>query len=112
MTKLLALVLTIALLIPLVFVTPVQADEYKDLQNQISDLQHQLELSQNATTPLEGQVTNLNAQLDSIESRIAVLQKDLQKSEDELSFKKEVLARTVREFYIDSYVDVPLLTLF
>src|SRR3990167_1255387 len=94
------------------FAPSVQADEYQDLQNQINDLQHQLELSKNATTPLEGQVKDLNGQLDAIVSRIAVLQKDLQKSEDELSFKKEVLARTVREFYINSFVDVPLLTLF
>ncbi|HLB59095.1 MAG TPA: SpoIID/LytB domain-containing protein, partial [Bdellovibrionota bacterium] len=94
------------------FAPSVQADEYQDLQNQINDLQHQLELSKNATTPLEGQVKDLNGQLDAIVSRIAVLQKDLQKSEDELSFKKEVLARTVREFYINSFIDVPLLTLF
>ncbi len=93
-------------------VSSVRADEYEDLQKQIGDLQSQLEQSKNATTPLESEVKSLNEQLDSIIARIAVLQGDLQKSEDELSFKKEVLARTVREFYINSFIDVPLLTLF
>ena len=94
------------------FVAPVFADEYEDLQKQIDDLQHQLELSRAATTPLEGQVKDLNAQLDAIVAKIGVLQKDLSKSEDELAFKKEVLQKTVREFYMNSFTDVPLLTLF
>lgn len=111
-TRVAGLSFAVILLLALFTVIPVRADEYQDLQNQIGDLQKQLEQSKSATTPLEGQVKDLNGQLDAIVSRIAVLQKDLQKSEDELSFKKEVLARTVREFYINSFVDVPLLTLF
>lgn len=95
-----------------VIVTPIRADEYEDLQKQIGDLQKQLESSKKATTPLEGQVKNLNEQLNAIVARIGVLQKDLEKSEDELSFKKEVLARTVRNFYINSFEDIPLLTFF
>lgn len=95
-----------------IFAVPVFADEYEDLQKQIDDLQKQVELSRAATTPLEGQVKDLNAQLDSIVAKIGVLQKDLAKSEDELAYKKEVLAKTVREFYMNSFTDVPLLTIF
>ncbi|MBI3341605.1 hypothetical protein HY024_00620 [Candidatus Curtissbacteria bacterium] len=113
MRKLLALVLSLVVITSIFNVIPVRAeDEYQQLQNQINDLQNQLDLSKKATTPLEGQVKSLNEQLNAIVAKIGVLQKDLQKSEDDLSFKKEVLARTVRNFYIGSYVDIPLLTLF
>lgn len=113
MRKFLALLLVFGFLIYLTPVTTIRADdEYQNLQKQIDDLQKQLELSRAATTPLEGQVKDLNAQLSAIVAKIGVLQKDLTKSEDDLAFKKEVLAKTVREFYMNSFVDVPLLTLF
>lgn len=112
MRKLFALLLTISLFTPLLFVSPVWADEYEDLQRQIDDFQRQLELSKNATTPLESEVKSLEAQLASITANLAKLQANLAKSEDDLAFKKEVLARTVRNFYIGSFVDIPLLTLF
>lgn len=88
----------------------VQADELEDLQKQIDDLQEQLESSKNATTPLEAEVKNLEGQLALIVARITQLSRDLQKSEDDLAFQKEVLARTVRNFYMSSFVDIPLLT--
>lgn len=89
---------------------PVRADELEELQKQINDLEHQLELSRNATTPLETEVKGLEAQLDSIAARLFQLQKDLAKSEDDLVFQKQILSRTVRNFYVNSFVDIPLLT--
>ena len=89
----------------------IRADELEDLQKQIDDLQKQLESSKTATTPLEAEVKNLGEQLASISARIAQLSRDLQKSEDDLAFQKEVLARTVRNFYMGSFVDIPLLTI-
>lgn len=113
MRKFLALFLALTLLFSFVPSHAILAeDEYQSLQNQINDLQKQLDLSKKATTPLEGQVKGLNDQLNAIVAKIGVLQKDLEKSEDELSFKKEVLARTIRNFYIGSFVDIPLLTIF
>src|SRR3990172_2521130 len=94
------------------FKLPAYADEIEEIQKQIDDLQHQLELSKNATTPLESEVKSLGTQLDSIKARLFQIQKDLQVSEDELVYQRQILARTVRNFYIRSFVDIPLLTLF
>jgi len=89
----------------------ISADEIEDLQKQIDDLQHQLDLSKNATTPLEAEVKSLEGQLVSIEARIANLQSQLDKSEEDLTFQKQVMARTVRNFYMGGFVDIPLLTI-
>src|SRR3989338_4583846 len=94
------------------FKLPAYADEIEEIQKQIDDLQHQFELSKNATTPLESEVKSLGTQLDSIKARLFQIQKDLQVSEDELVYQRQILARTVRNFYIRSFVDIPLLTLF
>lgn len=113
MKKLLALFLIIVLFSTFFSVGTVRADDaYQNLQKQIDDLQKQLDMSKKATTPLESQVKSLEGQLASIKSQIAALSRDLQKSEDDLQFQKQVLARTIRSFYIGSYVDIPLLTLF
>lgn len=87
-------------------------DEVQNLQKQINDLQNQLDLSKNATTPLESQVKDLEGQLSAIVSKLKSLQKDLEKSEQELVFQKQVLSRTVRSYYIGSFIDIPLLTIF
>lgn len=87
-------------------------DEVDNLQKQIDDLQKQLDLSKKATTPLESEVKSLEAQLGSIVTKLKVLQRDLEKSEDDLVFQKSVLARTVRNYYIGGFVDIPLLTFF
>lgn len=94
------------------FIGNVRADEIENLQKQIGDLQHQLDLSKNATTPLESQVKDLEAQLNSIHARLSQLQADLAKSEADLATQRKILAATVRSFYIGSFVDIPLLTLF
>lgn len=87
-------------------------DEVQNLQKEIDNIQHQLDLSKAATTPLEGEVKNLEAQLAAIIAKLKGLQKDLEKSEDELVYQRQVLARTVRNYYIGSFVDIPLLTFF
>lgn len=94
------------------FATSTKADEISDIQKQIDDLAHQLDLSKNATKPLESEVKLLSSQLDSISVRILQIQRDLQKSEDALETQKKILAKTVRNFYIHSFVDIPLLTFF
>lgn len=89
-----------------------RADEIEDLQKQIDDLAKQLEASQKATTPLEGEVKRIEGELGGISVKIGQIQADLAKSEDDLAGEKEQLAVTVRNFYIRSFVDIPLLTLF
>lgn len=93
------------------YVGSINADEISDLQKQIDELSRQLESSKNATTPLEAEVKDLEGQLAAIVARIGELAKQLEKSEEDLEFQKMVMARTVRNFYIGSFVDVPLLTL-
>lgn len=110
MKKILTVLLVLVFLLTL-GVGSTRADELEELQKQINDLQHQLELSKSATTPLEAEVKSLEAQLASIAARLFQLSKDLQKSEDDLAFQKEILARTVRNFYVNSFVDIPLLTI-
>lgn len=102
----------VLLIISQTFVFPVRAESVEELQKQIDDLQTQLENSKKATSPLESEVKSLNDKLATIIAKIGVLSRDLAKSEDDLAFQKEVLARTVRNFYIGSFVDIPLLTLF
>lgn len=89
-----------------------QADEIEDLQKQIDDLAKQLEASQKATVPLEGEVKRLEGELAGIVTRIGQIQADLKKSEEELAGEREQLSTTVRNFYMRSFVDIPLLTLF
>jgi len=93
-------------------ISAARADEIGDLQKQIDDLAKQLEASKKATTPLESEVKALEGQITSIGAKLAQIQKDLTKSEDDLIYQKKVLATTVRKFYIDSFLNIPLLTIF
>lgn len=111
MRKVFALILLV-LLLGLFFIHNVRADELEDLQKQINDLQHQLDLSKNATTPLESQVKDLDGQLSAIGARLNAISADLVQSEKDILEQKKVLAGTVRNYYIQSFVDIPLLTLF
>lgn len=107
------LIFLLVLILPLVFlVRATKADEIEDLQKQINDLQKQVDMSRAATTPLEGQVKSLEGQIVSITAKITSIGADLKKSEDELVTQKKILAATVRNFYIRSFVDIPLLTIF
>ena len=106
-------ILILVALLSLIFVTAsARADELSDLQKQIDDLQHQLDLSKNATTPLESAVKDLEGQLAGINSRLLAISRNLAKSEEDLAQQRKLLAATVRNFYIRSFVDIPLLTFF
>ncbi len=93
-------------------VSATRADELSDLQKQIDDLQKQLDVSKKATTPLESEVKSLNDQISSIAAKLSQIQKDLAQSEEDLAYQKKVLAATVRKFYINSFLNIPLLTIF
>lgn len=111
MKKLIIFALTIIL--SLFFtVRAIRADELEEITKQINDLAGRLEMSKNATTPLESEVKSLEGQLAGLAIRLDGIQEELGKSEDDLVFQKKVLAATVRSFYIRSFVDIPLLTLF
>ena len=90
----------------------VRGDELADLQKEIDNLQKQLDASKNATTPLESDVKKLEGELSSISGRLDKISSDLVQSEKELRQQREILASTVRNFYIRSFVDIPLLIIF
>lgn len=93
------------------FAGSTNADEIEDLQKQIDSLEGQLEQSKSATTPLESEVRSLEGQLAAVVAKIGVLSKQLEQSEEDLTFQKQVMARTVRNFYMGGFVDIPLLTM-
>src|SRR3972149_1174504 len=111
MRKILAFLLIICLSFFLV-TNVVRGDELGDLAKEINDLQKALDASKNATTPLESEVKKLESDLSGINSRLDKLSSDLTQSEKELQQQKTILASTVRNFYIRSFVDIPLLIIF
>jgi len=111
MRKLLILIL-ISIVSLFISASSIKADELSDIQNEINKLQDQLDSSKNATTPLEAQVESLNFQITSLGTRLVSIRNDLKQSEEDLAYQREVLAATVRKFYIESFVNIPLLTFF
>jgi peptidoglycan hydrolase-like amidase len=93
-------------------------DELEDLTKQISDLTTALNQSINATKPLESQLNSLQTQISGIKFRIGAIEQDIeQKKEDidkgykNLAKQQEILNVTIRDFYIKSYYNSPLLLL-
>lgn len=91
-------------------------DQYDVLGKQIAELQRSLEMSINATTPLETRVKNLRGQLGSIEQRVSNIEADLAQKKrninsqySNLAKKQELFNKTVKAFYIKSYLFSPLL---
>src|SRR3989344_2520024 len=111
MRKLLAFLLVLCLSFFLA-TNVVRGDELENLQKEIDNLQKQLEASKNATTPLESEVKKREGELSSINGRLDKISTDLTQSEKELRQQREILASTVRNFYIRSFVDIPLLIIF
>lgn len=123
MRKFAALLLCIALVfsITLPFNSTVKADELDEINKKIDDLNKSLQMSKNATTPLESTLSNMDSQINQIQKRLdgvangieqkkkelVALEEKIKKSETELSYQEEILARRVRLFYIRSKQDSP-----
>ena len=89
-----------------------RADELGDIQKQIDDLQKSLDLSKSATSNLEVQVKSMDAQVSALLARLDVVSRELATDEKNLATQKAILAATVRNFYIRSFINIPLLTFF
>lgn len=117
---LLSFLVAIFLALPILFSPkPAYSDELDDLNKQISDLTESLNKSIAATKPLESQVQSLTRQVEGMKSQIGNIEADLGEKEksigsgyDKLEEKQELLSKTVREYYIQSYYNSPFLTLF
>ena len=100
------------LICALLVVSGVRADELSDIQKQIDDLQKQLDSSKNTTSSLEGKVKGMDAQVLEISGKLSQIAKELDASERALVSQKQILAATVRNFYIRGFIDIPFLTFF
>lgn len=99
-----------------VFVPKTSSDELNEITRQISDLTNSLNMSINATKPLESQLKSLETQISNIKIRVASIETDLEikkknidNSYKNLAKQEQLLYKTVRDFYIKSYYNSPLL---
>src|SRR3989338_9768129 len=96
----------------LLLATGVRADELSDIQKQIDDLQKSLDSSKSATSNLEVQVKSMDSQVSALSARLDAVGKELAAGEKDLARQKKILAATVRNFYIRSFINIPFLTFF
>lgn len=90
-----------------------------DCQKKIADCQHAWDLMEQAKKPheeslrkMETDIANFQARIKQIEAELAVKEKEIKEGEETLDFQEEVLAKRVRQFYIRSYYNTPLLLIF
>jgi len=96
---------------------PSSSDELDDLNKQLNDLTTQLNQSKTATAPLEKELNNTRSQITNIRSKVVFIESDIltKKKNIDSSYKSlekqtEILNRTIKDYYIKSYYDSPLLT--
>lgn len=101
----------------LAFSNIASSDELDDLTKQINELTDALNKSKAATAPLESQLKSMQKQIADIKDRVAVIESDIttkkkniEESYKNLAKQEEILHYTIRDFYIKSYYNSPLLT--
>lgn len=114
--KLLAVFLIVALLFSQHLSLVNAEDDLDKINKELSDLTNALNQSIAATKPLESQLKMLSGQIigiknrvDGIESDLNQKEKDIDKGYKSMEKQQEILNRTVRDFYIKSYYNSPLL---
>lgn len=101
-----------------VFATQSWSDELDDINKQINDLNASLNMSIKATQPLESelnklreQITNIKNKVTQIEVDVSIKKKNIDQGYKDLEKQTAILNRTIRDFYIRSYYDSPLVTI-
>jgi len=99
-----------------VIVPKSSSDQLDDITKQINDLTSALNMSINATKPLQSQLDSLKSQIADIKNRVSAIERDVEvkkKNIDQgyadLAKEEVVLDRTIRDYYIKSYYNSPLL---
>lgn len=94
------------------------SDELDDISKQINDLTSSLNMSVKATQPLESELNKLRQQIKDIKNKVAEIEvdvsikkKNIDQGYKDLVRQTEILNRTIRDFYIRSHYDSPLLTI-
>lgn len=95
------------------------ADELDDVNNQIKQLTDALNSSIAATKPLESDLTHMQQQIAGIKQQVAGIEVDIAQKKKEIDIgyehlaeNEQLLQKTIRSFYINSYNASPLLTFF
>lgn len=98
------------------FSPKIASDELADINKQIDDLTTALSISIKATRPLESQLKSLQTQITIIKSRVSIIEQDvivkknnINKGYQNLAKQQDLLNRTIRDFYMRSHYNSPLL---
>jgi peptidoglycan hydrolase-like amidase len=87
------------------------SDELDDINKQINDLTNALNQSVKATQPLENQANSIKQRISAIEQDLVVKEKNIENGYANLAKQQEILNTTIRDYYIKSYYNSPLLIL-
>lgn len=108
--------LIFALVIFCLSTIPSQADQLDDINKQLTDLNDALTKSVAATKPLESQLTSMQTQIANIKIQVANVEADSKVKEKQindgyksLAEKEKIISATIRDYYVKSYYDTPLL---
>ena len=109
---------SLLLLLTIVFLSApkIMSDELDDINKQINDLTSALNLSVKATRPLEGELNALKKRVSDIKARTIIIEEDIfikkkniNKGYEKLAIQEKILNRTIRDFYMRSYYNSPVL---
>lgn len=99
--------------------TKTQADELDDINKELADLTDALNKSIAATKPLESELQSMQKQIEDIKEKVAgieqnigVKQREIDKGYKDLAEKEKIISHTIRDFYVTSYYNSPLLIFF
>ena len=99
-----------------VIVPKSSSDQLDDVTKQINDLTNALNMSINATKPLQSQLDSMRSQIADIKNRVSSIERDIAAKKinidqgyADLAKEEVVLNRTIRDYYIKSYYNSPLL---
>lgn len=84
-------------------------DELDDINKQIADLTASLNQSKAATAPLERQLNDIKQRVAFIETDLTRKKAEIDKGYKDLAKQQKILNITIRNFYIKSYYNSPLL---
>jgi SpoIID/LytB domain protein len=92
------------------------ADELDDINKELAKLSDELSKSVAATKPLESElvgiqskITNIKGRVVNIERDMAVKRKEIDNGYKNLTEKEKIINETIREYYVQSYYNSPLL---
>jgi peptidoglycan hydrolase-like amidase/peptidoglycan hydrolase CwlO-like protein len=113
------LIITLNLLPLALSVQQVASDQLDDINQQLSQLNTELNESIAATQPLQSQLDDEQKQIASIKNQIAGIESDITLKKKQindgyanLAEKEKIINATIRDFYVNSYYNTPLLTFF